>query len=131
MLRQFVGDEVALGNLFLFLLQVACHLDEFHSVEQGTRDGVKTICCGDKEHMTEVIVDVKEIVVESAVLLGVKHLKQGGSGVSGMGVGTNLVYLIEHEDGVRSAHFSQRLDDSAGHGTDIGTPVSAYLCLIV
>ena len=81
--------------------------------------------------MAKVIVDVEEVVMESTVLLGVKHFEQGGSGISGMCIGTYLVYLIQYEDGVRSAHFTQRLDDPSGHSTDIGSPMSAYLSLIV
>ena len=68
---------MALCYFYLFLCNVAAYLYHLHSVAQRTRNGADIICCSDKHYFREVIVHVEVIVVESIVLLWVKHLKQG------------------------------------------------------
>ena len=43
----------------------------------------------------------------------------------------HLVYLVEDKHGIARAGLLYRLDDTSGHRSDIGTTVSADLCLVV
>src|SRR2546430_1364586 len=60
------------------------------------------------------------------VLRRVEHLEERGSRVA-LVTGGNLVDFVEHEDRVHRARLLQRLDDAAGHRTDVRAPVPADL----
>ena len=122
---------MALGNLYLLFGDVAVHLDELHAVEQRTGDGANGVGGGDEHHVGEVHIHFEEVVVESFVLFGVEHFEQGTGGVAVVSVLRNLVNLIEDEDRVAGIGLDEALDDTAGHGTDVGAAVSADLGLVM
>ena len=81
--------------------------------------------------MRQVIVNVQVVVVEGVVLFRVQNLEQCRGWVTVDGVLRHLVNLIKDEHRVGRTRLLQALDDAAGHGTDIGSAVSAYLRFIV
>ena len=128
---QFFRHKVALGNLYLLLGDVAAHLDDFHTVEQRTRNGSDVVGCCNEEHFRQVVVHIQIIIVERVVLFGVQHLQQRRCRVAVDGVLRHLVNLVQDKHGVRRTRLLNTLDYSSGHGSDIGATVSANLSLIV
>ena len=70
------------------------------------------------------------IVAEGAVLLGVEHFEQRRGRIA-LNAGAELVDLVQHHDAVARAGLADRLDDVAGQGADIGSPMAADLGLVV
>ena len=68
---------MALGNLCLFLGDVARHLNDLHTVEQRAWDRVEVVGCGNEQHLGEIVVYIQEVVVEGIVLLRIEHLQKG------------------------------------------------------
>ena len=73
MLFQLLGNEVFLGNLNLFFLQVARYINDFHTVEQGRVDVAQIVGRGDEEYLRQVESGLQIVVVEGVILLRVKH----------------------------------------------------------
>ena len=73
---------------------------------------------------------LKEIVMETLILLRIEHFQQGRGRVA-MGIPAHFVDLVQHEDRVGGFGLLQVLDDPARHGTDIGLPVSPDLGLVM
>ena len=130
MLFPLLRDEVALCDLHLFLVGVAGKLDNLHPVQKRTRDGIKRVCGGDEKHFGQIEGYLKEVVAEAAVLLPVERLKQRSTRVSAV-VGAELVYLVEHHEGVARTRLNNTGDDAPRHGADVGAPVAANLRLVV
>lgn len=125
-----LGDEVTLGDLNFLFEEVAVDGDQLHAVEQRCRYGPEGIGSGDEENLREIVVEVEEIVVEGGILLGVKDFEERGGWVAVV-VAADFVDLVEDEDGVGGACDSDVLDDTSGHGTDVGASVSADLGLVM
>ncbi len=126
---ELLDDEVALGDVELFLFGVAFDTDDFHPVEQWPGNGVKRIGRGHEKHVRQVVFDVEEMVVECTVLFRVEHLEQGRGGIAAK-VSAHLVDFVEHEDWILRPGLAQVLDDLARHGTDVGAAVAADLRLV-
>ena len=69
--------------------------------------------------------------MEGIVLLWIEYFQQSRSRVTVVGVLRHFVDFIEDEDGVARTGSLDRLNDTSGHRTDIGTTVSADLSLVV
>ena len=127
---ELLGDDVLLRDQGFLLLAVPRELKHLHPVEEGRGDRLEHVRRGDEHHLREVEIDVEVVVAKRGVLLGIEHFQERRRGVAAE-VGTQLVDLVEHEDGVIGAGFSDPLDDPARHGGDIGAAMPADLGLVV
>ena len=84
----------------------------------------RTLAGGDEEDLGEIVFDVKVVILEGVVLLGVEDFEEGTGGVAAEVVG-HLVDLVEHDDGVLGACLFHRLNDLAGKGADVGATMAA------
>ena len=50
-LFQLLGDQVILGDHQLLLVGVGAQLDDLHTVQQGSRDGIEGVCSGYEQHL--------------------------------------------------------------------------------
>ena len=123
-----LGHQVLLGNVELLVLGVTGQTDHFHPVQQRTRY-VHGVGGGHEHHVRQVIIHFQIVIVEAAVLLGIQHLQQGGSGIA-THVRAHLVDFVEQEQRVLHADFRHLLDELAGHGADVGTAVTTDLRLV-
>ena len=123
--------EMAAGNFFLLLREIAFHFDYLHAVEQRCGNGLQAVGRGDEEHVGKVVVEVEEVIVKGGVLLGVEHFEQGALRVAVDVTVCHLVNLVEHKHGVVRAGFDEAFHDASGHCADVGAAVSAYLRLVV
>ncbi len=128
---ELAPDQVALGDLQLFLLGVAGQPDDLHAVAQRARDGVQHVGGADEHHLAEVERHAEIVVAEGAVLLGIEHLEQGGSGIAVEAALPQLVHLVQHQHAVAGARLADRLDDVAGQRAEIGAAVAADLGLVM
>ena len=67
---------MAFGYLYLLFGKITAYLNKFHAVEQGRGNTAKIIGCGYEHYIRQVVVDVKEIVMECIVLFRVEYLKK-------------------------------------------------------
>ena len=123
-------QDVALGNLHLLRLGVSRNLDDLHAVAQRRRNGVELIRGGNEEHLREIELHFKVVVLEGRVLLRVKHLEKRRRRVAAE-VRAELVDLIEHEDGILCSRLLDPLRNSTRERTDVGASVPANLRLVV
>jgi len=70
------------------------------------------------------------VVAEFAVLLRIQHLEKGRGGVTPK-VSPQLVYLVEHKDGIAGASATNGLYNAARHGADVRATMATDLGLIV
>ena len=128
---QLTRHQVTLGNLYLLLGDVTAHLDEFHTVEQWTRDGAEVVGSGDEEYLRQVVVDVEIVVVERLVLLWVEYFKKCRRRVA-VEVGLcYLVYFVKDEHRVGTSCLLDVLDDASQHSSDVSTAMTTNLSLVV
>ena len=120
-----LGNQMLLGNVELLIFGVTGEADHFHPVQQRTRD-VHGVGGGHEHHVRQVIIHFQIVIVEAVVLFGIQHFQQGGCGIAAH-VRAHLVDFVEQEQRVLHADFRHLLDELAGHGTDIGTAVTADL----
>ena len=80
-LRELTGHQVALGDLQLFLLDVAGEVDDLHAVHQRRRNLLGVVGGGDEHHFAEVEGHAQVVVGEVLVLGGVEHFQQRRRGV--------------------------------------------------
>ena len=125
------GQEVPCGDFDFFFDDISAEVDDFHSVEKGGLDVGEAVGGGDEEDSGEVVVEPEEVVVEVAVLLRVEDLEECRRGVALEGVGLHLVDLVKDEHGIGYLGFDDFLDDTTGHGTDIGAAVATDLGFVV
>ena len=64
------------------------------------------------------------------ILLGIEDFQESRCGIA-LVVVSELIDLVEDEDGVRRASLLQALDDAAAHRADIGTAVTTDLSLVM
>jgi hypothetical protein len=69
-----LGDQVALGDLDLFVLGVALEADDLHPVQQRLRH-VERVGGGDEHHVRQIVVELQIMVLER-VLFRIEHLEQ-------------------------------------------------------
>ena len=128
---QFARHKVAFGNFYLLFGDVTAHLDKFHTVEQWARNGVEVVGGGDEKHTREIEINIEIVVVEGVILLGVEHFEQRRRGVAVQSVLRYLVYLVENEHRIGRTCFLYALDDTARHGANVGSAVSANFRFVV
>ena len=61
---QFARHKVAFSNFNLLFGDISTHFYQFHTVEQGARNGVEVVGGGDKEHAREVEINIEIVIVE-------------------------------------------------------------------
>src|ERR1700704_423726 len=112
------------------VLRIAGEPDDLHAVAKWGDDGIDNIGGRDKEHLRQVIGDFQIVIREVLVLFGIEDFEQGRRRITAP-VGADLVDLVQHEDRIARPGDLHLLQDSPGHGADVGSPVSADLGLVV
>src|ERR1700691_2324933 len=120
--------QVAPRDLDLFVLGVAGNADDLHAVHQRLRHAQR-VGRGDEHHVRQIVIDLEIMVVEGSVLLGIEHFQQRRRRIAAP-IGAELVHLIQQEERVRCLRLLHALNDLAGHGTDIGSAVTADFSLV-
>ena len=70
-----LGEQMVLGDGFLFLAGVGVELHDLHAVKQGKGNSLHIIGGGDENAIGKIQGDLQEMVAEEFVLLGVKDLQ--------------------------------------------------------
>ncbi len=130
MLLKLLWNQIVLRYLIFLLSKIAAHAYHLHAVLKGRLYGVDVIRGSYEEHIGQVIVDVKIIVMERSVLLRVQSLQKSGRRVA-LDVLGELVNLVKHDDRIGSARTADSVKDSSRQCSDICLPVSAYLRLVM
>ena len=73
---QRIGNEVATGNLLFLLRQVSLYVNQFHTIAQRTRNSGEVIGGGDEQHLTQIVIKVKVVIMEGVVLFGIEQFEQ-------------------------------------------------------
>src|SRR5665213_837274 len=110
-------------------LGVAVKPDDFHPVEEWSGNGVDHVGRRHEHHARKIEVDLEVVISKGVVLRRVEDLQQRGRRVATK-VRTQFVDLVEDDDGIHGAGFSQRTNKASGLGTDVGATMPSYLRLV-
>ena len=127
---ELFGDKMLLGDMELLLSRIAAEFYNLHAVIERRGDIGSDIRRGYKQHLAQVIGNLKIIVPERIVLFGIEHFEQRGGRIA-LVVAAELIDLIEQNERIRAARLLDSGDYSAGHRADIGLSVTAYLRLVM
>ena len=95
-LIELLENKKLLSDMELLILSIAGQLNYLHSVQQGWRNGVDDVTCGDEHDLGQVKGHIKVMVNKRGVLLRVENFEKGGSRVASE-INTQFVNLIEHK----------------------------------
>ena len=121
---------MALSDFQFLLRDVTIDFNDLHAVKQGAAHRCQAIGRCDEQDLGQVIVHIEVVIVEVAVLLGIKHLEQCRRWVT-LEVLSHLVYLIEHDNGIVAATLAQGSDDAARHRADVGAAMASDLGFVM
>ena len=116
-------NQVPGCNLYFLFLDISADFNQFHSIQQRLGNCIQIICRRNEHHMAQVIINVQIVIMESAVLLGVKDFQQGRCRIT-FKIARHFVYLIQDKHRIGCARFLQILDNPPAHRSDISTPVT-------
>ncbi len=114
----------------LLFLAVPRKPQHFHAIQKRGRDDVERIGGGDEKHFRQIERHVEIVVAKGRILSRIEDLQERRRRVAAV-VATKLVNLVEHQDRIVDAGAADRLDNSSGHGADVGTPVTSQLRLVM
>ena len=123
------GNQVVLGDLYLFFGCVGGKLNDLHPVDQRARHRVQRVGGGDEYAVGEIKGQFHKMIAEGLILFTVQHLQHGGGRIP-PAVGGHFVQLVQKNQGIHGFRLGQSVDDPAGHRGHIGFPVTADLCFI-
>ena len=123
---QLLLDQMVLGDIQFLDLGVGTELDDLETVSELVRDIVHVVRGRDEQDVGEIIGFFEIMVGEREVLFRVEDFQHGARGIAFV-VGGHLVDLIDQEDRVERSRSLHALDDTARHGAEIGTAVTADL----
>ena len=123
---QLALHEVAARDFDLFLLRVAGEGNDLHPVPQGSGDGIDRVRGRDENDLTEVKGDVEVAIGKVVILSRVENFEESTRGVTAEVV-SDLVDLVEHENGVSRSGTADFLDEAPRHGADVSATVTADL----
>ena len=76
--RELARQQMVARDAALLLVRIGAELDDLHTVEERTRDGVGRVGRRDEHALAQVERNFEEIIPERCVLLRIEHLEQGG-----------------------------------------------------
>lgn len=71
---------MAAGNLNLFFRDIAAYLNQLHTVQQRSGDGIQIIGSSDEHHFGQIIVHIQKVIMECSILFRVEHFEEGRGG---------------------------------------------------
>jgi hypothetical protein len=123
-------DEIAAGDLELFVLDITRQVDDLHAVAQRARDAVEDISRRDEHDLREIERHAEIVVAEGRILLGVEHLEQRRGRIT-LDAAAELVDLVQHHHAIARPRPADPLNDVPGQRPDICTAVAANFGLVV
>ena len=122
-------DQIPFGNGDLFAFRITGKLDDFHPVEQRSRDGLQLVGGCDEENLRKVVSHFQVVVAEFHILFRVEHFQQRRGRIT-MEIHGQFVHFVQHENRVVRFDPAQGLQDASRHGSDVGAAMAADLGLI-
>ncbi len=123
-----LGREVFDGDVDLFVFGVARQANDFHPVQQRWRN-VHRVRRAQEHHVRKIVVDLKVVIVEIVVLLGIKYLEQCRRRIA-THVAAHLVDFVKQEQRVANTHLCHLLYQSSWHRTDISPAMTTNFSLV-
>ena len=116
-------------NVKLLVLRVACHLNEFHTVQKRSWNPLHGVRRRNKKHLREVDRELHIVIPELMILFRIQHLKQRRGSVS-LIVTAHLVDLVQKHQRILHTGAAQTVHKASRHGSDVSLPMSPDLRLI-
>src|SRR5512136_116702 len=101
-------------------------MDHLHPIQQGWGNGRESIRRRNEENMGEIEGHIQIMIRKGKILFRVKSLEKRSRRVP-WHICTHCIHFIEHEHRVASLSPSDLLNDPAGEGAHVGSPVSPNL----
>ena len=120
---------MALCDLQFLLIRIRAKLDDLHTVEQGTRDGIGRVGRRDEHAAVQIERNLQIVVAELRILLRIEHFEQRGRWVA-LVVTAELVHLVEQQQRIAALGLCDGGHDAARHRADVRLAVAADLSLV-
>ena len=117
------------GNFELLAFGITRKLDDFHAVEQGSRQVLQEIRRADEEHFREVEGHAEVMIDEGVVLGRIEDFEQGGRRVAVKGR-AQLIDLVEQENRIFGSSLFHALEDPAWHCSHVSAPMAPDIRLV-
>ena len=118
-----LGDQMAFGDVHLFVFGVARKRNHLHAVEKRRRD-VVGIRRRDEHHLRKIVGKLHVVVFEGVVLFRIEHFEKRRRRIAPE-VRLHLVDFVEEEERIAHLRLDEALDDAAGHRAHVGAAVTA------
>src|SRR5207248_8825042 len=126
---QLARQKVTFSNLEFLALGVARQIDQFHPIEQRSRNSADVVRGRDEDDLRKIKRHIEVAINKSVVLARIEHLEQGARRIAAK-VGADLIDLIEHHHRIARAGTTQLLNDASRHRADVGAAVAPNLRFI-
>ena len=114
----------------LLLTGIARQLDDLHPVVERRRDLLGIVGRRQEENLRQVERQLKKMIAEGVVLLGIEHLKQRRGRIS-LIISAELIDLIEKHQRVVALGTSHRINNPARHRPYVGLAMAADVRLVL
>src|SRR4030042_5392279 len=101
-------------------------MDHLHPIQQGRGNGREGIGRSNEEDMGEIEGHIEIMIRKGKILFRIEGLEKRGRRAPSH-IRTHFIHFVEHEHRVESFGPSDLLNDPAGKGSHIGSPVSPNL----
>ncbi len=125
-LPALLGQQVTFCDRELLLRDVPRQPGDFHAVQERPGNGVELVRGADEQHARQVEAHVEVVIEKARILLRIQHFEQRRGRIALVGI-ADLVDLVEQDHGVRALRLAQRLDELAGHRTNVRATVALDL----
>ena len=114
-------------DIYLHFLEAECAY--LHTVPQRRGNSLQHVRRAEEQHLREIERALDVVIAERVVLFGIEDLEQCRRGITSK-VRTELVDLVEQEDGVARSSALEALNDATRHRADVRSSVASNLGLV-
>ena len=119
MLFQLLGDQVILGDHHLFLIGIRTQLNDLHTIQQRSGNGIQCIGRCNKHDLRQIKGDLDIMIPVGVILLAIQNFQQCGAGISPE-ILAHFVNLIQQDQCIFAARLGQCRHDPSRHSANIG-----------
>src|SRR5262249_44690488 len=116
-------------DLQLLSIAVTGQVDHFHAIAQRWWNRSQLARRTDEKYSRKIEREIEIMIRERVVLLRIKDFEQSRCRIAAI-IGAELVNLVEHHHRIVPPRATNRLNDAAGHRTDIRAPVATQFSFI-
>ena len=128
-LLELTRNQITLCDFCFLGFGISGEIDHFHPIEQGSRNVLDEIRRADEQHLAQIERHAQVMIGEVVVLSRIQYLEERARRIA-LERHTELVNLVEQEDGILRPGLLHSLDDASWHRPHIRAPVATNVGLV-